>query len=178
MKTITDIIAENPGATAAEVVALKNADPSRFKPVGSPAVLEWLGTNGRLVKLNGFVAQASGSNDPQTLAVVGAVQTVLIAAGNPSAYLSLDPTSQQVALLYGLVQLGVLTSDDAGALIDKAKTDADVTEADVATVRARMARQTEVDALLAPIRDAWNEFNADADVYVRDGGTLPTWGIE
>ena len=179
MRSIEQIIADHPTATAAEVAALRNLEPERFKPVTSPAVLEWLGTNGRLVKLNQFVATSASSGDANVLAAVGAVQTVLIAAANANAYLSLDPSSQQVALLGGLVQIGVLTQGDADALLSKAKLDADTTEADVQAVFDRIARgvavQSHINAAAQTTDDA-QAYIATARQWVFMGeGDMPEW---
>lgn len=70
-----------------------------------------------------------------------------MAATNPSAYLSLEPTSQQRQLLTFSVAAGVIDDADASALLAKAKTAPDVTAEDVAARRVLLARQQDAQTL-------------------------------
>lgn len=159
---VTDIQPREP-ATDAQIADAINADPSRYKPVASNAVLEWLGVGGRKVKLDRFVAQAKDSLDQTTMVALGAVGTVLIASTNATSYLTLDPTSEQYALLLGLVDFGVLSQADADALLDKARMHPSVTGDDVAAARAAHALLVAKEARLVAMERYASAYRAAVD---------------
>lgn len=143
--TIEQFIAENPNATNAEIATAYNAHPAGWKMVSSASFLAWLGVNARYAKLEAVAD--STSNDPQSIAIRSAVKTVLIAASNPDAELWLAPGSEPRQFLSAMVSIGVLTTDDAAALLERAMTRPPTTESAVADVRNRMTQLATIEAV-------------------------------
>jgi hypothetical protein len=171
--TLNDYIRSNPGLSDADAAAGYNAMPENYAPVPSNRVLAWLAEDARLRRLKAFAAIVS--SDPQVIGLQSAVDTVLLAAGNPNTEVEVHPASGHRALLAALVGAGVLTPDDADALIARGKIiEADVTDGDVAAARAAIARQDAIAALRQAFAARYNAGAAAIEALATSDDPIPT----
>jgi hypothetical protein len=130
-----------------ELAEAYNAEPGHYVPVPSHRALAWLGEDARLKRLKAFIAVVT--EDAQTIALQSAVDTLLLAAGNPNAELEMHPGSGHRTMLAYLSQGEPLTPDDAAALIARGYRPGftPVTADDVAAGRLELASRAEQAAL-------------------------------
>lgn len=169
MTTLSDYLRQGGvPADAADAAQAFNDLADHFRPVPSYRVLAWMGEAGRLAKLKGFLALTAAAEDPQTIGLRSAVETVLLAVANPSTEIDMTPASPHRYLLGVLVTVGALSQPDADALVWRGWVDGftPATAEGVTSIRAQQARADTAASLIGQSR-AWEEGQAHkAAVFV------------
>ena len=157
-------------ADDAQAAAAVNASPERYKPVASNAVLEWLGGNARFAKIDGWIAGTASNADANVIGLRAALRVLLLAASNPTSYLSLEPGSSHRDLLTFAVVASVIDQADADALLAKAVISQDVSVGDITARRAALAA---MDARRT-LNERWASVHNAVAAGI-DDGSLSTW---
>jgi hypothetical protein len=173
MKSITDILAENPAASDAEILAAID-DSRAYRRVPVATVKLWLLAEDLIGPL--YVVRDTTAD----LLVKGGLSEFLAGI---TLFESLDATDDQIltkalTLAAGLQAANVITGEQYAAFVDLLKEPMPVTQADVDQYRRAQLVASHVAAAGNAIADA-NAFIGAAQDWVSTGtGEMPTWGDE